>query len=175
MSIRSNPENMLMKYQMPLHLFHLDALAYIMIGVILTIGATVTCFSSRYMRGDKHYCSFLVFLITLVLLLAAMVCANNLFLLLALWSLCNASLINLMVHESKWYAARASGKLTAKTFLLGFFCIGSGFLILYFDYKSASIYSIVHAQHQSPNTSIALILIFIGAMTQSGLWPFIVG
>ena len=161
-----------MKHQMFSHLFHPDPLAFIMIGVILTIGATVTCFSSRYMKGGRHYYSFMGLLMALIIFLSVMVCADNLFLLLSLWGICNILLVKLMVHESKWLAAKASGVIAARTFIFGFICIGLGFFILYADHQNASINYIVHSKHSSPNIDIALMLILIGAMTQSGLWPF---
>jgi NAD(P)H-quinone oxidoreductase subunit 5 len=161
-----------MNYQIVSPLFRIDTLASLMICVIVVIGAAVTAFSSRYIRGDGYYYSFHAVLIALITCLTAMVCANNLVLLLFLWCLSNALLIKLMVHETSWAAARASGALTAKTFLIGFLCIALGFSILYFDTGSLSIHHIINQNNQSVSVSIALIFIFIGAMTQSGIWPF---
>ena len=161
-----------MNYQIVSSLFHIDALAMIMMAVILIIGVTVLSFSSRYMKGDAHYNAFLGLLFSLIVALAGMVSANNLLLFILLWGVCNSLLIKLMVHESNWIAARASGLLTAKTFLLGFICIGIGFYILASNAHSLLINHIIHANNPSQTTPIALILIFIGAMTQSGLWPF---
>lgn len=153
-------------------IFHIDILSVIMIFLVFLIGATVLSFSTRYMKGDSDYHSFMLKLFLLIIFLGLIGCTDNLFLLLSFFSISNFLLIKLMAHESEWGAAKASAKLAAKTFLFGFICISIGFYFLYLSTHSISIHKIINTKNTSNYITIGLILISIGAMTQSGLWPF---
>lgn len=154
-------------------LFHIDALAQIMIALVCFVGVIVWLFSCRFMRGDIHYYKFLRLLPLLIVSIGIMVAANNLILLLASWLLSNLLLVRLMVHKPQWMAARMSGWLTAKTLIFGFFCIASAFTLLYYQTGQISIQNILDAPDlNSPLMSIAMVLITLGAMTQSAIWPF---
>jgi NAD(P)H-quinone oxidoreductase subunit 5 len=144
-----------------------------MMILVAFIGAIVWLFSYQYMRGDTGYRKFLGLLPVLVFSIGIMVCADNLFLLLAAWILSNLLLIRLMVHKPQWKAARMSGWLTAKTLLFGFSCLMSAFMLLYYQTGHVSIQDILNAPNlRSPLISIAIVLIALGAMTQSAIWPF---
>ncbi|MDP1573615.1 MAG: proton-conducting transporter membrane subunit [Coxiellaceae bacterium] len=152
--------------------FHIDSLASVMIALVVIIGVIVVIFSSRYMKGDAHYYPFLGLLVLLIGSVVVMAGANNLWVLLAAWGVSNLLLIRLMMHESRWPAAKASGLLTAKTFLIGFICIGCAFILLYLATEQTSIQKILLIAPESHLVSLALALIVVGAMTQSGIWPF---
>lgn len=153
-------------------LFNLDRLAMIIIALVGFIGLTVGSFAARYMKGDRQYRRFFVQLSALVLCLALMAAADHLILLLAAWAAANVLLVRMMIHKAGWPAARASGLLTGRTFLIGFVSIASAFALLYATTGETSISVIIHSASDSPLVSLALILLLVGAMTQSALWPF---
>jgi NAD(P)H-quinone oxidoreductase subunit 5 len=153
--------------------FQFDALSKIMSILVVFIGGIVGMFSCRYMQGDSHYYKFLGLLALLILSLVTMVTAGNLVILLVLWGTSNYLLLRLMVHESHWRAAKASGKLAAKTFCFGFLCLAFAFGLLYFQTRNISLQVILSsADTRNPVVIMALILIMITVMTQSGIWPF---
>lgn len=153
-------------------LFSLDLLAQVMIALVGTLGLIITLFSWQYLEGDQHRPRFIGLMVALVLAIVGLVCADNLFVFLLLWAISNALLVKLMGHETQWPAARASSLLTGTTFFFGFFCIGFAFSLLFFASGTASIHAIIRLKPHDFISQLAMILLIIGAMTQSGIWPF---
>jgi len=153
-------------------LFNWDPLACLMITLVLFIGLVVGSFASRYMKGDSCYKAFFLRLVLLLISLVTMLSADNLILVLISRGLGNILLIKLMIHKSNWLAARASGILAAKTFLLGFIFISTSFALLYVETGETSVQQIILHHSDSPLITFALILLTLGAMTQSAIWPF---
>lgn len=154
-------------------LFYIDILSKIMLCLVLFIGTTVYMFAGRYMDGDSNLRPFKLQFAALLISIVTMVTADNLLLFLAAWGVSNFFLIRLMIHKPQWRAARFSGLLAAKSFLISSFCLMLGFLMLYLGTGHTSIQSFI----QSPPVDhhlvdAALILILISAMAQSAIWPF---
>lgn len=152
--------------------FSVDLLAQVMITLVGTLGLIITLFSWQYLEGDQHRPRFLGLMITLILAIVGLVCADNLFVFLLLWAISNTLLVKLMGHETQWPAARASSLLTGTSFFFGFFCISFAFSLLFFASGTASIHAITRLKPNDSISQLAMILLIIGAMTQSGIWPF---
>lgn len=152
--------------------FHFDRLAILMIPLVIFMGLCILKFAATYMKGDKKYNYFFLQLISLIFCLSIMVSANHLVLLLTTWFLSNMLLVNLMIHKSAWKAAYSSGVIAAKNYLLGTFCLLLAFLLLYFTTGELHVKTIIKQDAHSFYMILALILILIGALTQSALWPF---
>lgn len=155
-----------------LSLFYLDALAGIMITLVTFIGICIASFAHRYLKGDTQYRTFFVQLTLLLLAVAVMVSANHLALLLAAWCVSNILLVRLMVHKPQWPAAQASGILAARNHLLGIVCVALAFALLYSARGETHIQTLVQQHTESPLILPALLLLLIGALTQSAIWPF---
>ncbi len=158
-----------------LGLFNLDPLAQVMMVLVGVIGSLVWVFARGYMQGDRYYGSFLVRLMALCLSVLLLLASDNLILFFFCWCTCNALLVSLMVHKSEWIAAKVSGQLAAKTFLVGAIFLGAAFVILYLISNSFSIQTIIQIElhpTQQLLLHVALFLLLITAMTQSAIWPF---
>ena len=153
-------------------MFHVDILSIIMISLVSFIGIVVYFFSRRYMKGDDLYQQFFLNILVLLISVILITIADNLVLFLSAWCCCNLILARLIVHKSTWKAAKASGRLATRNFILGFSFIILAFAILYKVTGSLSIQYIVHNSNDYWYTLIALILLLMGAMTQSAIWPF---
>ena len=153
-------------------LFQLDALAAIMIALVAFIGLCVGSFAYRYLKGDTRYRTFFVQLGFMVFSVMVMVSADHLALLFAAWCISNALLVRLMIHKSGWNAAKAAGMLAAKNYAIGAVSIAAAFGLLYVATGETSIQGLVHHPAASPLILPALVLLLIGAMTQSAIWPF---
>lgn len=154
-------------------LFYVDILSKIMLALVVFIGVTVYMFAGRYMAGDRNIRHFKYQFALLLLSIITMVTADNLLLFLAAWGISNFFLIRLMIHKPQWKAAKYSGLLASKSFLISSCCLMLGFLMLYLGTGHTSIQSFI----QSPPVDhilvdAALISILIGAMAQSAIWPF---
>ena len=162
--------NMLYNYHESL--FHIDILAIIMIALVAFIGLCVGSFAYRYMKGDAHYSIFFVQFVLLIVSVAVVVCADHLAVLFTAWCISNMLLVRLMIHKSGWKAAKASGVLAIKNYLLGASSVASAFAMLYFACGETSIDALIHKPIESKLMLPALVLLMIGAMTQSAIWPF---
>jgi len=159
-------------FQFVKSLFHVDHLSWIMLSLIAFIGVCMGSFASRFMKGDSHYRRFFVYLAGLIASLAIMVTADHIALFFAGWCLSNFLLVRLMVHKGSWRAAKNSGRLALKNHLIGALSVGAALLTLFFATSETSIYALNHMPYAIPFILPVLVLLFIGAMTQSAIWPF---
>lgn len=153
-------------------LFHVDALAILMLTLVIFIGLCVGTFSYRYMKGDKNYYLFFFQLLALITFLIIMVCADNLAVLFIFWCLSNTLLVKLISHKKGWIAAKASGSLAAKNYSLGALFLAGAFILFYAVTGETSIQYILNQQPNSAFISVGIILLLLAAMTQSAIWPF---
>ncbi|WP_338870809.1 proton-conducting transporter membrane subunit [Spirosoma sp. SC4-14] len=153
-------------------LFHLDRLAVIMIAVVVFIGLCVGSFAYRYLKGDGQYRAFFVRLSLLITSVVLMVSADHIGFLLVSWCISNGLLVRLMVHKSGWKAARASGWLAAKNFIVGSVCIATALGLFYLSTGETSIQALLRQPMISTPMWAALGFLMVGAMSQSAIWPF---
>lgn len=152
--------------------FHLDGLAWLMMGLVGFIALCVGGFASRYLQGDSLKPVFFRRLVLLVGALLIMVSADHLAVLLGAWCVSNYLLARLMIHHPRWRAARASGRLAAATLGLGTLCMAGAFLLLSQAAGTASIAELNRQVTVDSRTAWALGLLLVGALTQSAIWPF---
>lgn len=152
-------------------MFYIDRLSIIMISLVSFIGLVIYFFSRRYMAGDALYHQFFRNMLVLLISVMLMTVADNIVLFLSAWGCCNWALVRLMVHKSTWKAAKASGKFATQHFIAGFLLIILAFVMLYKVTGSFSIQYIVNHPDDSWSMSIGLLLLLLGAMMQSAIWP----
>ena len=153
-------------------LFHVDRLSLTMMGLVAFIGVCVGSFAYRYLKGDSHYQSFFLWLTLLIGSVMLMVSADHLLLLLGAWCVSNGLLVRLMIYKTSWRAAKAAGLLATKNFGVGAVGVASAFGLLYATTGQTSIQAVIHQPTLSPALLLALVLLLVGAMTQSAIWPF---
>lgn len=155
-------------------LISFDTLGLLLCCLILLVSFIVHRFSLRYMHGDRLYRRFFLLLSTLTFTALIMVLADDLFLFWCALSASNVFLVLLMVHKSEWAAAKNSARLAFYTLASGCLSLLIAFIILTVTYRSSSISSLVQiTQFGNPSLfSISMGLILVGAVVQSGLFPF---
>ncbi len=154
------------------YFFAFDPIAIILLMLITFIGLSVGSFASRYLKGDTRYRSFFSYLFFLLLSTAVMVSTDHLLFFFGGWCVSNFLVVKLMIHKAQWKAAKNSGLLAGKNYLLGAFCIGIAFFILYMATGETSI-KLLMQKKLDPFLCIPIsLLLLIGAMTQSAIWPF---
>ncbi|ETZ05194.1 MULTISPECIES: proton-conducting transporter transmembrane domain-containing protein [Holospora] len=154
------------------NLFYVDVLAIAMMVLIGFLGTVVCLFSKEYMKGDALYNNFFLNMSVLLTSVILITISDNLVVFLSAWGCCNGMTARLMTHKPSWKAARASGRLAFKNFVLGFIFIATSFILLYKETESLSIQYIVHHSSNSIFIFCALIMLILGAMTQSAIYPF---
>lgn len=154
-------------------LFYIDGLAKVVIFLIIFIGLIVALFAKQYLKGDSRYNFFFLTLPLIIISVIITVSADNIFLFLTSWLVSNIILVSMMIHKPHWKSAFASGKLAAKNFLIGFCSLSLGLILLHNQTSQSSIQSIIAFEYSDQTKlTIALLLILIGAMTQSAIYPF---
>lgn len=152
---------------------HLTTLNTLLCTLIFFVSFIVHRFSIRYMAGDNRYYQYFFLLPAITLSAAFWVLVDNIFLLWLGWTLSQVILILLMVHKSKWEAAKNSGWLTFKILMSGSLCLVMAMILLYATNETASIEAITKSSsHDSFMQKLALSLILFAALAQSALWPF---
>lgn len=152
--------------------YKLDPLSIIMVTLIVYIGTCVVFFASRYMKGDAKYHSFFLRIILLIFSIIIMVISDNLLALLISLSTSNLILVSLMIHKSQWKAAKVSGMIAAKNYLLSFIFMAAAFGLFYFAAGQTSISKLANQSHNNIIINIGLLLLLMAAMAQSAIWPF---
>jgi len=161
-----------MALQYPASWFHFDALAAVMSVMVGFTALCVGSFAWRYMRGDGKFRVFYARLTLMIAAVCVMVAADHLLLFWSAWCAANLLLVRLMVHKSAWQAARASGRLAARNYVIGALCVAAGLMMLYAATGETSIRLLVHRPPAAREALPALLLLLAGAMTQSAIWPF---
>jgi len=161
-----------MTFSVPDKLFHFDRLSMTMIVLVAFIGLCVGSFAYRYLKGDSQYRTFFIRLTLLISSVMVMVSADHLILLLVAWCVSNWLLVQLMIHKPGWKAAKSAGLLATKNFSLGAISVAGAFGLFYMTTAETSIQALLHQHTLSPTLLLALVLLLIGAMTQSAIWPF---
>lgn len=152
----------------------LNGLSLTMSMLIFFVSAIVHQFSRRYLSGDSAYRRYFLSLSAITVTASIMVCADNLLLFWAAWTVSNLLLVTLMVHKKTWLAAKNSGKLTLKFLSLGSLSLLAALTLLYKESGSLSI-DFINSQsmmNESPWLVLILLLITITALIQSAQWPF---
>ncbi len=155
--------------------FQGDALAWLMATLVLLVSGIVHQFSLRYMAGDRAYHRYFVGLSLVTASALLLVMADHLLLLLLGWGLSNLLLVRLIVHKTAWKASVESGKLAMKTFVPGFLCLSVAVVLLWQVSGTVYLHQLVQIELTTTSSwpvTVALLLIIVGAMTQSAQWPF---
>lgn len=155
-------------------LISLNTLTLLLCNLVLLVSFIVHRFSLRYMHGDRLYKRFFILLSGLTLMVLVMILADNVFLFWSSWSLSNAALVLLMIHKKQWRAAKNSGLLAFYTLAAGSLCLLIAFTILNIIYSTSSISILMQLVNPGPLSlgSVSMGLILVGALIQSGLFPF---
>lgn len=151
---------------------HLSPFNMLMLGLVLLISLCVGSFSRRYMQGSTRYHIFFSWLALLICFVAVTVTADNFWIFLIAWSLSNLLLVLLMMHQRAWSAAKASGLLAAKNYVLGVCCLGFALIIAYGATGESSLSMIVSQASTAAIMPVVLLFVLLAAMTQSAIWPF---
>jgi len=154
--------------------FMANELSWLMATLILFVSGIVHHFSLRYMAGDRQYRGYFLNLSTLTISTLLLVAADNVLILTTLWCVSNLILVLLMIHKFQWRAAKNSGILALKTFILGLLFLLLGCWLLSSVSGTFSLHVMTQNQESVSGLTgmIALLLIMLAAFTQSGAWPF---
>jgi len=150
-----------------------DWLAIIMLAVVWLGGLVVGVYAYHYMRLERHYKQFMLYLVSLIISISIFFMSNNVIMSVLTWTGANLFLVNLMGSKTRWLAAKASARLAFLNLMSGsaLFAISIGMLA--YAAASLQIDVITNAANLNPViVVIAMSCLIIAAMLQAALWPF---
>ena len=154
--------------------FIANEISWLIATLILFVSGIVHQFSLHYMAGDRNYRRYFVLLSLITISTLLMVASDHIVLFISFWSLSNLILAFLMMHKLEWEAAKNSGILAIKTFVLCLFFLSAGIGLLAYESGAVSLSLITESSQglSSSTRMIALCFILLAALSQSGCWPF---
>jgi NADH-quinone oxidoreductase subunit L len=163
---------------------HLDALALVMVCVVVTVSALVQIYSIGYMAGENGYARYFAYLAIFTASMLGLVTAENLFQLYCCWELVGiCSFLLIGFWWSKPAAASAAKKAFVVTrfgdvgFMLGVLLLSSAAGSFEFKDVAHAVAAISHGVLAAPLVSgttflwLAPILLFCGAIGKSAQFP----
>ncbi len=153
--------------------FHVDSLTALMLVVVTTVSMLVQIYSQGYMQGDPSYSRFFAWLSLFTVSMLILVLADNFLVIYIGWELVGLSSYLLIGF---WYDRRDPPPAALKAFVttrFGDFGFLIGILILFFNFQNFSFsYISAHAGSIDPALlTVAMILIFCGAVGKSAQFP----
>ena len=153
--------------------FHVDALTALMLVVVTTVSMLVQIYSQGYMQGDPGYSRFFAWLSLFTVSMLILVLADNFLVIYIGWELVGLSSYLLIGF---WYERRDPPPAALKAFVttrFGDFGFLIGILILFFNFHTFSFSDIsAHAgQIDIALLTVAMILVFSGAVGKSAQFP----
>lgn len=160
------------KFHMFKGLFYIDQLSILMICITSIVGMSVITFSRRYLNGDLAYNRFFINLSLLLISITLMIISDHIALFLVSWAIINALLVLLMIHKASWKASLESGLIAKRYFIFGLLMTALSISLLAYHANTTSIQKIIYFNYDSHILNISLMLLLLGAMAQSSIWPF---
>ena len=109
-----------LSWHLPIYLsgFCVSSLSLAVLSLVLFISLNIQLFSRNYLKGDDNQGRFFRILSLLTASVFIMMLADHFLLFTLFWGVCNVLLAMMMIHKSKWVAAKNSGMLALKTHLI---------------------------------------------------------
>lgn len=154
---------------------YLDGLSFLFVLLITGIGTLVVLYSIFYLHKKERLNNFYVFLLLFMGAMLGLVLSDNLFVLYGFWELTSLSSFLLIGY---WYNKERSTYGALKSMMItvfgGLMMLG-GFLLISIETKTTSLREILSQPEivlNSPNITLIIILILLGAFTKSAQFPF---
>ena len=152
---------------------HLDQLSMVMMGVITGVGWMIHWYGAAYMFGDKDVQRFFVYMNLFIFAMLMLVLGDSLVLLYLGWEgvgLCSFLLIGFWQHDANNVLAAKKAFIVTR---VGDTAMMLGLLILFSEFNSLHIATIVNSTIEVPQTTLwlACILLVGGAVGKSAQLP----
>ena len=151
---------------------HLGQTTFLLFAVICFISLVTQAYALRHFDGDRRQSLTTARFLALTIALLLFVSADHLLLLALGLGLSNYLLVQLMVHNPQWAAARFSGRLAWRHLggaAVALLLAAAG---IYWTQGHLSLQQLTTGWTATPLTPVLAILIVLSALLQSAIWPF---
>ncbi len=149
-----------------------DALALIFTFAIAAIGMAIITYAAGYFAPEADLRRFLALLVGFAGAMMGIAITDNLFGLFVFWELTTVTSYLLVGFQDEKGSARAAALHAILTTSLGGLAMLGGFVLLFQAAGTATLSEIVASPPSGTTTTVALVLIFLGAFTKSAQAPF---
>lgn len=155
--------------------FRVDGLSALMLLMITGIGTAVFVYTGGYLAGHPHQQRLYVLLVLFMLAMIGCVTADNLFVLFLFWEMTSLTSFMLVGFNHEQAGSRKSAQQALLVTGTGGLVMLAGFIVLAQATGTAQISAIVSQMPDraaTPELTLALVLILVGAFTKSAQFPF---
>lgn len=153
--------------------FRLDALSIVLALVVSGVGALVLAYCARYFEPDEPSLGrFAALLFAFAGVMYGLVTADDVIILFVFWEATSVLSYLLIGHYNGRKESRGAGLQALLVTTLGGLAMLVGIIVLIVQAGTTSLSGIVDAAPSGPMTSVALILVLLGAFSKSALVPF---
>ena len=152
---------------------HLDVLSWVMALIVTGVGSLVLIYCNRYFHSDEA--SLGRFAATLLAFAGAMyglVLADDVYLLFVFWEATSVLSYLLIGHYTERKASRGAALQALLVTTLGGLVMLVGLVLLSVNTGTSSLTGIVAAVPEGPLATVAILLVLVGALSKSAIFPF---
>ncbi|MDX1689955.1 MAG: hydrogen gas-evolving membrane-bound hydrogenase subunit E [Acidimicrobiia bacterium] len=150
----------------------LDATALLLGLLVTAIGVGVVLYSGRYLGATPAATRFLASLVAFAGSMLGLVLSDHLVTLYLFWELTTVTSYLLIGHDTRSPAALAAARQAALVTVMGGLAMLGGIVVLGAEAGTLRLSELTAAPPSGTATSVALVLILLGAVTKSAQFPF---
>jgi len=151
----------------------LDTLSWLLALVVTVVGALVLLYCVRYFRsGEEGLGRFAAVLLAFAGAMYGLVLADDVFLLFVLWEATSILSYLLIGHYTARRASRGAALQALIVTTLGGLAMLVGLVMLSVEAGSSRLSAIVEAAPTGGFTVVAVMLVLVGALSKSAIFPF---
>lgn len=151
----------------------LDTLSFVLALVVTGVGALVLLYCARYFRRDEeHLGRFAATLLAFTGAMYGLIVSDDVYLLFVFWEATSVFSYLLIGHYSNRKASRGAALQALLVTTLGGLVMLVGLVLLAVDAGTSRLSAIIAAPPDGSLAIVAMMLVLIGALSKSAIFPF---
>jgi multicomponent Na+:H+ antiporter subunit A len=153
--------------------FRMDVLSYVLALIVSGVGSLVLLYCARYFHADEDDIGrFAATLLAFAGAMYGLVLADDVFLLFVFWEATSVLSYLLIGHYTERKASRGAALQALLVTTLGGLVMLVGLVLLAVQTGTASLSGIIAAAPTGPLVTTAVMLVLVGALSKSAIFPF---
>ena len=151
----------------------MDVLSWVMTLIVTGVGSLVLVYCTRYFStGEEALARFVATLLAFAGAMYGLVLADDVYLLFIFWEATSVLSYLLIGHYTERKASRGAALQALLVTTLGGLAMLVGLVLLAVTTGTASLSGIIEAAPEGPLVIVAILLVLVGALSKSAIFPF---
>ena len=151
----------------------MDVLSWVMTLIVTGVGSLVLVYCARYFStGEEALARFVATLLAFAGAMYGLVLADDVYLLFIFWEATSVLSYLLIGHYTERKASRGAALQALLVTTLGGLAMLVGLVLLAVTTGTASLSGIIEAAPEGPLVIVAILLVLVGALSKSAIFPF---